>query len=111
MRGWNTSTDWSLPGVLYQLEKYNGFGYRPLGIPSPYLWSFSNHYTRGKFTSDNHFDPNAVSQQVGAAAILHRMMDLDASGIRTQTKPLWPYVVSAAVLIGAAVLIAYPSHR
>jgi lysozyme family protein len=111
MRGWNASTDWSLPGVLYQLEKYNGFGYRPIGIASPYLWSFSNHYTRGKFASDNRFDPNLVSQQAGAATILRRMMDLDASGVGTQTKTLWPYVVSAAVLIGAAVLIAYPPRR
>lgn len=76
MRGWNAQTDWSLPGTLYQLEKYNGWGYRPLGIPTPYLWSMTNHYNRGKFTSDGRFDPNAVSAQAGAAAILRRMSDM-----------------------------------
>ncbi len=67
--------DWGLPALLYRLEGYNGFGYRNLrpAINSPYLWSFSNHYTSGKFTSDHGFDPNAVSKQCGAAAILFKM--------------------------------------
>jgi len=36
--------DWSLPGVLYNLEGYNGWGYRLYHshVLSPYLWSFSN---------------------------------------------------------------------
>jgi lysozyme family protein len=70
-------TDWSLPGLLYQLEKYNGFGYRRLKSPilSPYLWSFSNHYTTGKFVADGTFDPDVVSGQCGAAVILRRMVD------------------------------------
>jgi lysozyme family protein len=67
--------DWSLPAILYRLESYNGFGYRKLrpAINSPYLWSFSNHYTAGKFTSDHGFDPQAVSKQCGAAVILFKM--------------------------------------
>jgi lysozyme family protein len=68
-------TDWTVPGILYQLERYNGFGYRNKEILSPYLWSFSNHYTRGKYTSDGHYDPGAVSKQVGAAVLLRRMSE------------------------------------
>lgn len=68
--GFNHETEWSIPRILYLLEKYNGFGYRRLGIPTPYLWSFSNLYTNGKFTSDGHFDPNAVSAQCGSALML-----------------------------------------
>jgi lysozyme family protein len=68
-------TDWSVPAMLFQFERYNGFGYRRQGINSPYLWSFSNHYLRGKFTSDGIFDPNAVSKQVGAAVLLRRMSE------------------------------------
>jgi lysozyme family protein len=68
--GFNQETEWSIPRILYLLEKYNGFGYRKLGIPTPYLWSFSNLYTKGKFTSDGHFDPNAVSAQCGCALML-----------------------------------------
>ena len=63
-------TDWSLPQVLYALESFNGFGYRPKGVRSPYLWSFSNLYTKGRFVADHVYDPEKVSKQVGAALIL-----------------------------------------
>jgi lysozyme family protein len=56
--------------VLYVLEGYNGFGYRSKGIRSPYLWSFSNLYEKGKYVADHQFDPNAVSKQVGSAVLL-----------------------------------------
>lgn len=71
----NLWTDWSLPGLLFKLEEYNGFGYRRRGVNSPYLWSFSNQYTKGKFTSDGLFDPNAVSKQIGAAVLLRRLSE------------------------------------
>jgi lysozyme family protein len=68
--GFAGQDDWSTARILYRFERYNGFGYRPHGVPSPYLWSFSNLYTKGKFSSDGHFDPNAVSRQCGAGVIL-----------------------------------------
>jgi len=68
--GFNHETDWSISRMLFLWEKYNGFGYRNLGIPTPYLWSFSSLYSKGKFTSDGHFDPSAVSKQCGAAVML-----------------------------------------
>ncbi len=68
-------TSWELAETLFRLEKYNGVGYRSRGINTPYLWSYSNHYTKGKFVADGHFDPNAVSKQCGAAVILRRMID------------------------------------
>jgi lysozyme family protein len=61
---------WPVPRLLYELERYNGFGYRRRGLPSPYLWSFTTHYTKGKYVRDGVFDPEAVSQQCGAAALL-----------------------------------------
>ena len=69
-------TDWSIPGILYQFELYNGMGYRRRGINSPYVWSFSNNYSKGKFTSDGIYDPNAISKQCGAGVILRRMKEL-----------------------------------
>lgn len=70
-------TDWSIPGMLFQLERYNGFGYRRanINIPSPYLWSFSNHYQKGKFVADNKFSATAVSKQCGAAVLLRRFFE------------------------------------
>ncbi|MBS1730718.1 MAG: hypothetical protein JSS67_08055 [Bacteroidetes bacterium] len=75
--------DWSIPGILYKMEGYNGFGYRSKGINSPYLWSYSNHYTRGKFLSDGKYSSTAVSKQCGGAVLLRRMveMQLVAPGI------------------------------
>lgn len=65
--GW---TDWSIPAVLYKLEGFNGYGYRKKGVNSPYLWSGSQHYAKGKYVSDGKYDPNAVSKQIGVALIL-----------------------------------------
>ena len=63
---------WVLAGILFKLEGFNGFGYRTRHpeVLTPYLWSFSNHYAKGKFTADGKFDPNAVSKQCGAGVIL-----------------------------------------
>ena len=71
----NVWTDWSVAGILYKLELYNGWGYRKKGVATPYLWSFSNHYTKGKYVEDGVFDPEAVSKQAGAAVILKRMLE------------------------------------
>jgi lysozyme family protein len=67
--------DWSLPHLLYLLEAYNGFGYRPHFVPTPYLWSFSNLYSAGKFVGDGVFDANAVSKQCGAAVMLRVLQE------------------------------------
>ena len=66
---------WTLSDSLFQLEKFNGFGSRSRGINTPYLWSFSTHYTKGKFIQDGVWDSNAVSQQCGAAVLLRRLID------------------------------------
>lgn len=61
---------WDTGVKLYFLESYNGMGYRQYKINSPYLWSMTNQYEKGKFDHDGHFDPNLVSQQIGAVAML-----------------------------------------
>jgi lysozyme family protein len=75
MKGYDSVTDWSVPHMLYLWEKYNGLGYRPRRVPSPYLWSFSTIYTAGKYVLDGKFDPNAVSQQCGAAVMLKTLIE------------------------------------
>ena len=74
MKKLDSVTDWSVPHMLYLLEGYNGFGYRRRAMPSPYLWSFSNVYEKGKFVMDGKFDPNAVSKQCGAALMLKAIL-------------------------------------
>ncbi|MFM5950387.1 MAG: hypothetical protein ACKOPM_14380 [Novosphingobium sp.] len=73
--GFTGQSDWSLPRMLYRLEAYNGFGYRRAGRASPYLWSFSTLFSRGKFVADGKFDPNARSKQCGGAVML-KLLDL-----------------------------------
>jgi len=44
-------------------------------INTPYLWSFSNHYSKGKFVADNKWSWSAVSAQCGAAVMLKVLVD------------------------------------
>ena len=77
LRNLGAVTDWSLAGTLYQLEGYNGWGYR-LFHPhtlSPYLWSFSSLYTSGKYVADGTWSDTAISQQCGGAVILRRLAE------------------------------------
>ncbi len=67
--------DWSLARTLYNWEGYNGWRSRAMGINTPYLWSFSNHYSKGKFVADNVWDANAVSKQCGAAVMLKALVE------------------------------------
>jgi lysozyme family protein len=73
MKGYHQFTDWRLSRILHRLEAYNGYGSRRRGIFTPYLWSGSQHYTRGKYVRDGVWDPNAVSAQIGCAVILHQL--------------------------------------
>ena len=74
-KGYDGVDDWSLPIALYRFESYNGFGYRGRNLNSPYLWSFSNHYSAGKFVRDGKFDASAVSKQCGAAVMLKALIN------------------------------------
>lgn len=76
--GLDMNKDWSVNGVGYCFEKFNGWGYRKRGLVSPYLWSFSSHYKRGKYVSDGRYDPDAVSQQCGAMVLYKLLRDGDA---------------------------------
>jgi len=98
MRGLSADTEWSLAGILYQLEAYNGWGYRmkrPEAF-TPYLWSYSNHYTTGKFVADDRWSETAVSKQCGAAVILRRLAEL--SEISFSDQPLLPNSVKPLII-------------
>ncbi len=72
--------DWSIGGLLTLLELYNGIGYEKYHhMASPYLWAGSNRYTRGKYVSDGHFDPNVVDTQLGCAVLYKAMTEIDGS--------------------------------
>ena len=108
MKNLHLIQDWSLPRILYEWERFNGFGYVKHKINSPYIWSFSNLYTRGKYIRDHVYSPTAVSQQCGAAVILRRMIDLGMVAIEEDNivekfqKAILPFGTIAPTLIRMA---------
>lgn len=68
--GWHRVVSWPITMALDMLERYNGLGYRSKGVPSPYLWSGTTAYLKGKYVRDGVYDPEAVSKQIGAAPLL-----------------------------------------
>ena len=79
LEGYANEKKWGLAEILYRWEKYNGWRSRLLhDINTPYLWSYSNHYSKGKFVADGVWDRNAVSKQPGAAVLLRAMVDMGA---------------------------------
>ena len=61
---------WDVPDLIWNLERWNGFGYRSRDVLSPFIWSGSQYHERGKFIADGVYDPSATSNQVGAALLL-----------------------------------------
>lgn len=103
--GYKDVTCWSLTAILYRFEKYNGFGYRNrTTINSPYLWSYSQHYEKGKFVGDGVFDPNPVSKQPGAAVLLKQLIQKLSPEIKLEDEPeitmpeLWQVKCDPAVV-------------
>lgn len=68
--GYTEVKDWGLENALQLFEKFNGLGYKKRGVPSPYLWSYTDQYVSGKYVLDGKYDPNKVSKQPGTAAIM-----------------------------------------
>lgn len=64
--------------------RFNGVGYTRLGINSPYWYSGTQWYERGKFTSDGHYSASAVDQQIGILPLLKRMQE---RGIKLRFDP------------------------
>ena len=88
IKGLTKGVDWNVGRFWYECERFNGFGYRNKGVPSPYLWSHTNHYKDfagdkgpggGKYVADHVYDPNVHDKQLGAAAVLIALMKLDSS--------------------------------
>ena len=106
--------DWSVERIAYVLELYNGWGYRLYRkIHSPYLWSFTNGYTCGKYVQDGVWSATAVSAQVGGMAVLKALIEIDPLAMDLQKPaetPAWPktepVVASAGGMMQAAGFLA-----
>lgn len=79
MKGLDKVPSWETPRCLYEWERYNGWGYFGK-ISSPYVWSFTTLYDKGKYVADHEFDPGAVDKQCGAAAMLKMLVEMGRAG-------------------------------
>jgi lysozyme family protein len=70
-------SNWTISGIAFVLERFNGFGYRRNHpqVKSPYLWSFTTIYTAGRYIADGVFSDTSVSRQCGGMALLKRMIE------------------------------------
>lgn len=68
----------SLSELLFTFEGFNGYGYLMYhkNVNSPYLWSGSDKYTKGKYQSDGKFNPELISRQIGVAVILKKLQEM-----------------------------------
>jgi lysozyme family protein len=73
------AANWTWARACYEGELFNGFGYRTHGIHTPYLWSWTNIYTRGKFVTDGRFDAAEQDQQCGIIPLMVALSRLDPS--------------------------------
>ena len=71
--------EWTLARILFEFERYNGFGYIKQRINSPYVWAGTNLQQPGKYVRDGVFDRNHMDRQLGCAAMLAKLMELDDS--------------------------------
>jgi lysozyme family protein len=75
--GMDKIKDWSIERMMFEMEGYNGFGYRRKNINSPYIWNYTSHYSKGRYVKDGVFDPNAVSGNIGCFALYKMLCDAD----------------------------------
>lgn len=70
---------WSLERMLYELERYNGFGYRSKGINTPYVWNGTNLYSKGRYVSDGKYSSTSVDGNIGCYALYLMLVEADPS--------------------------------
>lgn len=65
-------SDWNIGRALWELERYNGLGYRLYHntVPSPYLWAGTHFYVAGKYVADGKWSATARDKQPGCAGLL-----------------------------------------
>lgn len=102
LKGLQNIRDWSVERVCYEAERFNGFGYYWHGVPSAYLWSYSNIYLGGKYVSDGVWSPTARDGQLGVMPLLKRMMVLDPTIQFGRFTPgaAAPEVIATTVIVG-----------
>jgi lysozyme family protein len=98
--------DWSVGGLLTMLERYNGLAYANAGVPSPYVWSGTDQYVRGKVLLDHGPIEPVVDKQLGCAGLLLAMKQIDPSinlgaSVPAPVSPVAPKTAAAGAVVAA----------
>ena len=104
--GFNKVKDWSLGSTLFRAEVYNGPGYFNRGLPSPYVWSGSNQYQRGKYAADGKYDASLVDPQLGVAVMVAALVKLGAVSFDPPNPGASPMATTSAVVNSNPVVAA-----
>ena len=67
----------SLGEMALFAERYNGRGYEFRGLPSPYVYSGTDRYERGKYVADHVFDAATVDTRLGVMPIILALRGLE----------------------------------
>jgi len=54
-------------------ESYNGLGYYNKGLVSPYVYSGTNVYTKGKYVVDGKFSSSTIDGQPGVYLLINSL--------------------------------------
>lgn len=97
LKGLHKVTDWSIARMLYEAERFNGWGYTYKGVNSPYVWAGTNLQQSGKYVADHVWDPKAWDTQLGVAAVMMALEKEDPRIWKPITKVQAPVVIGATV--------------
>jgi lysozyme family protein len=78
-QGFTKIRKWPITQILYSSEVFNGTGYVLHHENSPYVWAGTNHQERGKYESDGVYNPSKWDTQMGVAAVIKTLMEMDSS--------------------------------
>lgn len=98
---WYGVQSWPVSYALWAAEVWNGQGYFSIGINSPYIWSWSNNYSSGKYVADGEYSSTEVDTQPGIAPVLYELIHLYPE-VATASKEVQPVTQPALTPTPAA---------
>lgn len=88
---------WTPSKCLFYAESWNGWAYYRRGLNSPYICTFTNFETPGRYVGDGQFDPKARGANAGVLAVLwylHYILKVDTHMVITEVNtPMVPITV------------------
>lgn len=63
-----------MAAMLSFAEVYNGLGYFNKGVVSPYIYSGTNLYKKGKFVSDGSYNASVTDKQPGVYILIKKII-------------------------------------